>query len=37
MWRYDDAFVARTDNKQSFADIAARAASLASQSCRRGA
>jgi hypothetical protein len=37
MWRYDDAFVGRTDNKQSFADIAGRAASLPSKSCSRGA
>jgi hypothetical protein len=34
MWRYDDAFMARTDNQEAFRDIAARMASLPAKSCR---
>jgi hypothetical protein len=34
MWRYDDAFMARSDNQQAFRDIAARVAALPARSCR---
>jgi hypothetical protein len=33
LWRYDDAFMARSDNQQAFRDIAARLATLPARSC----
>jgi hypothetical protein len=35
MWRYDSAFMTNPDNKQAFADIAARLASQPARPCRR--
>jgi hypothetical protein len=35
MWRFDDAFMARTDNQQAFRDVASRLATTAAKSCRR--
>jgi hypothetical protein len=35
MWRYDQTFLSRTDNKQAFADVAALLASQPAKQCRR--
>jgi hypothetical protein len=35
MWKYDDAFMARLDNQQSFDDVAATLAAASPRSCRR--
>ncbi|HEX2251164.1 MAG TPA: hypothetical protein VHH32_12520 [Gemmatimonadales bacterium] len=35
MWRYDGAFVSKTENQQAFRDLGNRLASLPAKSCRR--
>jgi hypothetical protein len=35
MWRFDDTFMARSDNQQAFRDVASRLATTAAKSCRR--
>jgi len=35
MWRYDQTYMSRTDNKQAFADVAALLASQPAKQCRR--
>jgi hypothetical protein len=35
MWRYDSSFMARTDNRQAFNDVAAKLATVPGKTCRR--
>jgi hypothetical protein len=35
MWRYDDTFMARSDNQQAFKDVAAKLATLPAKSCKK--
>jgi hypothetical protein len=35
MWRYDQTYMSRTENKQAFADVAALLASQPAKQCRR--